>query len=112
MAGMSTWHLFSILRDAPRFIRDTMRGMGRGQFQINIKHENLDHLASELDRSSNRIAFAMLVASTIIGSTMLLSIDAPIFGMPIRYLGFVGYAITFVMAGGLLIAILRSGKLS
>lgn len=112
MAGMSTWHLFSILRDAPRFIRDTMRGMGRGQFQINIKHENLDHLASELDRSSNRIAFAMLVASTIIGSTMLLSIDAQIFGMPIRYLGFVGYAITFVMAGGLLIAILRSGKLS
>ena len=112
MAGMSTWHLFSILRDAPRFIRDTMRGMGRGQFQINIKHENLDHLASELDRSSNRIAFAMLVASTIISSTMLISIDASIFNMPIRYLGFVGYAITFVMAGGLLVATLRSGKLS
>lgn len=114
LAGMSAWHIFSILRDAPRLIRDTMRGMGRGQFQINIKHENLDHLASELDRSSNRIAFAMLVASTIIGSTMLLSMEAdvPIFGVPIRYLGFVGYAITFVMAGGLLIAILRSGKLS
>lgn len=112
--GLSAWHLFSIVRDAPRFIRDTMRGMGRGQFQINIRHENLDHLASELDRSSNRIAFAMLVASTIIGSTMLLSMesDVPVFGVPIRYLGFVGYAITFVMAGGLLIAILRSGKLS
>lgn len=114
LAGMSAWHIFSILRDAPRLIRDTMRGMGRGQFQINIRHENLDHLASELDRSSNRIAFAMLVASTIIGSTMLLSMEAdvPVFGVPIRYLGFVGYAITFVMAGGLLIAILRSGKLS
>lgn len=114
LAGMSAWHIFSILRDAPRFIRNTMRGMGRGQFQINIRHENLDHLASELDRSSNRIAFALLVASTIIGSTMLLSMEAdvPVFGVPIRYLGFVGYAITFVMAGGLLIAILRSGKLS
>lgn len=114
LAGMSAWHVFSILRDAPRFIRDTMRGMGRGEFQINIKHENLDHLASELDRSSNRIAFAMLVASSIIGSTMLLSIatDFSVFGVPIRYLGFVGYAITFVMAAGLLIAILRSGKLS
>ena len=114
MAGMSTWHLFSILRDAPRFIRDTMRGMGRGQFQINIKHENLDHLASEIDRSSNRIAFAMMVASTIIGSTMLLSMEAQIevFHVPLRYLGFVGYALTFVMAAGLLVAILRSGKLS
>ncbi len=54
------------------------------------------------------------VASSIIGSTMLLSIatDFSVFGVPIRYLGFVGYAITFVMAAGLLIAILRSGKLS
>lgn len=114
LAGLSAWHVFSILRDAPRFLRDTMRGMGRGQFQINIKHENLDHLASELDRSSNRIAFAMLVAATIIGSTMLLSIatDFSVFGVPIRYLGFVGYAISFVMSAGLLVAILRSGKLS
>ncbi len=114
IAGLSTWHLASVLRDAPRFLRDTMRGLGRGQFQVNIRHENLDHLASELDRSSNRIAFAMLVASTIIGSTMLLSMPAEvlILGVPIRYLGFVGYALTFVMSAWLLIAILRSGKMS
>jgi ubiquinone biosynthesis protein len=114
MAGLSTWHLASILRDAPRFIRDLMRGIGRGQFQVNIRHENLDHLASELDRSSNRLAFSVLVASTIIGSTMLLSMQAEVslFGMPLRYLGFVGYALTFFMSIWLLVAILRSGKMS
>ncbi|HKQ50035.1 MAG TPA: AarF/ABC1/UbiB kinase family protein [Phycisphaerae bacterium] len=114
IAGLSTWHLASVLRDAPRMLRDVMRGIGRGQFQINIKHENLDYLASELDRSSNRLAFSVLVASTIIGSTMLLSMEAQftVFGVPIRYLGFVGYAITFFMAAWLLIAILRSGKMS
>ena len=114
MAGLSTWHLASIVRDAPRLIRDLMRGIGRGQFQVNIRHENLDHLASELDRSSNRLAFSVLVASTIIGSTMLLGMqtDIPIIGMPIRYLGFLGYALTFCMSAWLLIAILRSGKMS
>ncbi len=114
LAGLSTWHFASILRDAPRILRDTLRGIGRGQFQINIKHENLDYLASELDRSSNRLAFSVLVASTIIGSTMLLSMqdEFKVFGVPIRYLGFVGYAITFIMAAWLLISILRSGKMS
>lgn len=114
LAGVSGLHIASIVRDAPRLIRDLMRGIGRGQFQINIRHENLDYLASELDRSSNRLAFSVLVAATIIGSTMLLSMgsDLTVFGVPIRYMGFVGYAVSFVMAGGLLIAILRSGKMS
>jgi ubiquinone biosynthesis protein len=114
IAGLSTWHLATVLRDAPRVLRDVMRGIGRGQFQINIKHENLDYLASELDRSSNRLAFSVLVASMIIGSTMLLSMEDKfaVFGVPIRYLGFVGYAITFFMAAWLLISILRSGKMS
>jgi len=114
IAGMSAWHLGSILRDAPRFVRDLMRGIGRGQFQINIRHENLDYLISELDRSSNRVAFSVVVASTIIGSSMLLSVetDFTVLGMPIRYLGFAGYGLAFIMAAWLLIAILRSGKMS
>lgn len=114
LAGVSGLHIASIVRDAPRLIRDLMRGIGRGQFQINIRHENLDYLASELDRSSNRLAFSVLVAATIIGSTMLLSMgsELTVFGVPIRYMGFAGYAVSFVMAAGLLIAILRSGKMS
>lgn len=114
VAGLSAWHIASILRDAPRLVRDLMRGIGRGQFQINIKHENLDYLANELDRSSNRIAFSLLAASTMLGSSILLNIEANevIFGIPIRYLGFVGYALTFFMVTWLIIAILRSGKMS
>lgn len=114
LAGVSGLHIASIVRDAPRLIRDLMRGIGRGQFQINIRHENLDYLASELDRSSNRLAFSVLVAATIIGSTMLLSMgsELTVFGVPIRYLGFAGYAVSFIMSAWLLIAILRSGKMS
>lgn len=114
LAGLSTWHIANIVKDAPRLVRDIMRGLGRGHFQVNIKHENLDYLASELDRSSNRLAFSVLVASTIIGSTMLLSMqtEVTVMGIPIRYLGFVGYALSFFMGAWLLIAILRSGKMS
>ncbi|MFQ5430025.1 MAG: hypothetical protein ACE5E1_06910, partial [Phycisphaerae bacterium] len=75
----------------------------------------LDHLARELDRSSNRLAAAVIMASTIVGGSMLLSmpVDVLIFGMvPIRYLGFLGYAAALFLAVWLIIAILRSGKLS
>ncbi len=115
MAGVSAWHLSQVFRDAPRLLRELMRGMGRGRFQVNIKHENLDYLARELDRSSNRLAASIIMASTIIGGTMLLSMerDIEIFRfVPIRWLGFIGYAIASVLAVWLVIAIMRSGKLS
>jgi len=69
-AGISAWHIGAILRDGPRTARQLMRGIGRGRFQINIRHENLDYLARELDRSSNRLASAVIMASTIICGTM------------------------------------------
>ncbi|HVP09816.1 MAG TPA: AarF/ABC1/UbiB kinase family protein [Phycisphaerae bacterium] len=113
IAGISAWHLGNIMRDAPRLIRDVMRGIGRGQFQLHLRHEDLAHLAGEFDRSSNRLAFSVLMASTIIGSSMLLSMDsdAGLLGMPLRYLGFVGYALSFLMAMWLGIAIWRSGRM-
>lgn len=115
MAGVSAWHLGAVLRDAPRLLREVMRGMGRGRFQVNIKHENLDYLARELDRSSNRLAASVIMSATIIGGTMLLSMERDIEILPhvsIRWLGFIGYAIASVMAVWLVIAIMRSGKLS
>ena len=113
--GISAWHVAGILRDAPRLLREFMRGMGRGRFQVNIKHENIDYLARELDRSSNRLAASVVIAATVVGGSMLLSIDenVRIFTLiPVRYLGLVGYAIASFMAVWLIIAILRSGKLS
>jgi ubiquinone biosynthesis protein len=114
MMAMSSWHILNIVRDAPRLVRDIMRGMGRGHFQINIRHENIDYLASELDRSSNRLAFSVLMAATIVGSSMVLSMatEVKILHFPIRYLAFGGYFLSFVMGIGLLIAIIRSGKMS
>ncbi|HRW54217.1 MAG TPA: hypothetical protein P5081_15200, partial [Phycisphaerae bacterium] len=114
-AGISAWHVAGILREGPRLVRDVMRGVGKGRFQINIKHENLDYLARELDRSSNRLASAIIMASTIICGTMLLSMskEIMIFGwLPLRYLGLFGYLIASGMAVWLVVAIMRSGKLS
>lgn len=112
--GFGAWHLLNVLRDAPRMLRDLMRRGSRGQLQVTIRHQNLDHLASELDRSSNRLAFSILMAATFIGSSLVISrpITETLFRLPLRYFGLAGYVVSFFMAVWLVIAILRSGKLS
>jgi len=115
--GMGLWHTVNILMNAPAQIRDMMRRMAKGQMEFKVVHENIDNLAREMDRSSNRLAFSIIIASLILGSSMLVTMEKGsqevIFGLVnLRYLGFMGYFAAFLMGLGLLIAIARSGKMS
>ena len=88
--------------------------MGRGKWQINIRHENLDRLTSELDRSSNRMAFSIVIAAVIVGSSVVISSEAriPVLDVPLQWVGIAGYLFAGVLGIGLLWAIIRSGRLS
>ena len=113
LMGMSTWHILNIAKTGPRQLRDALRGLARGQWQINIRHQNLDTLANEVDRASNRMAFSIVIAATIMGSSMLVGVEGTtLFGLPISYLAVAGYIAAGMMGLGLVVAILRSGKLS
>ncbi|HPD32538.1 MAG TPA: AarF/ABC1/UbiB kinase family protein, partial [Phycisphaerae bacterium] len=61
-AAMSGWHLLNFLKGFPSQLRDVSRRMARGKWQINIRHQNLDFLANEIDRASNRLSFAVITA--------------------------------------------------
>ena len=113
-AGVSLWHIFSIIKSAPEQLHRALRRVSQGKWQINIRHENLDRLTRELDRSSNRMAFAVVIAAVIIGSSVVISADATliVLGIPIQWIGIAGYLFAGVLGVGLLWAILRSGRLS
>lgn len=113
--GVSAWHLVNVLRQGPKQIRHLLRRMSRGEWQVNIRHQNLDHLANELDRSSNRVAFAMVIAATIVGSSMIVTSDpqqTSVLGVPLPVLGLAGYLFAGIMGVALVWAIWRSGKMS
>lgn len=113
MMGVSLWHVLNILKNAPAQVRSAIRRLARGQWEVRIQHLNLDRLARELDRSSNRVALALIISSTIIGSSMMLAAqtEARIFGFELRWFGVVGYVAAGLMGLGLVWAIFRSGKL-
>jgi len=112
--GMAAgYHLMSILEQGPRQIRQLARKLMRGRLQLVFRHENLDRFITELDRSSNRIAFAMIVAATILGSAILLQArtgpNVP--GTEVPILGILGFLVAGFLGTWLAIAILRSGRL-
>ncbi|NOX60109.1 MAG: hypothetical protein GXP29_14780 [Planctomycetes bacterium] len=112
--GVTLWHFMSMIRTAPSQLRAALRRVGSGKWQVNIRHENLDRLINELDRSSNRMSFAIVIAAVIVGSSVVVStdVDFPVLGIDIQWFGVAGYLFAGVLGLRLLWAIYRSGRLS
>ena len=83
-----------------------------GQIQMRVHHEHLDNLVKTLDKSSNRISFALIIAALLVGSSMLVSQEGRLFGLlDMQTLGFLGFIVAAIMGIWLLLSIMQSRKL-
>ena len=112
-AGIAVWQILGVLRSAPGQIKAILRQLARGQWELNVQHQNLDRLTNELDRSSNRLAISIVIAAVIVGSSVVVGTagELPFLSISLRSLGVVGYLIAAVLGLGLVWAIFRSGRL-
>jgi ubiquinone biosynthesis protein len=112
-ATLLSWDLISIIRRAPGQLREALRRVAAGSWELHVRHENIERLIKELDRSSNRLAFSIVIAAIIVGSSVVISADTELtpFGIDIQYFGILGYLIAGVLGLGLSWAIFRSGRL-
>jgi ubiquinone biosynthesis protein len=95
----------------PFELRKITQKVGRGELSFTLEHRGLEKLILELDRASNRISFALVVAAIIVGSSLIMRMDVGpyLFGYPV--LGIVGYVMAGFLGIWLVIAILRSGRM-
>lgn len=95
----------------PKDVKEFINRINRNKFKIDLEHRGLERLINDLDKSSNRISFSLVIAALIIGSSLIMQIDKGpmLFGFPI--LGLFGYSVAAFLGFGLAIAILRSGRL-
>lgn len=100
------------LSDLPSDAKAIVKKMRAGSFQIEFRHRNLEQLYRTFDVISNRVSSAILVASLIIGSSLIVLADIPpyVFGN-VPVIGFVGFLISGLVALWLVISILRHGKM-
>jgi ubiquinone biosynthesis protein len=103
--------LRELLVNFPFEIRRIARNLRKGDLSISFHHKGLEHLILELEKASNRLAFALIIAALIVASSLIMTrpIGMTILGVPA--LGLVGYVTAGVLGIWLVIAILRSGKL-
>ncbi len=109
-AAHSLEELASAVHAVPLHLDAIGRRAREGRLQVQFVHQNLEHLVAEMDRSSNRIAFALIIAAIVIGSSIVMEVGgATVYGVSI--LGLVGFFTAGILGVGLAIAIVRSGRL-
>lgn len=82
---------------------------GRAKFQLQVS--NLNRSVNIVNKAVNRLVFALIIASMIIGSSLILNTNVGPKIYNISIIGIVGYGIAAVMGFWLLISIIKSGNL-
>ena len=101
----------NMMRDLPVQLNQILHKLQRGNLKVDVESYGLEHLSRELDRVSHRLSFSLIIAALIVGSsTLVMQGTGPkLFGY--GALGIVGYLIAGILGLGLVVSILRSGKL-
>jgi ubiquinone biosynthesis protein len=100
-----------LLIDTPKQVNRLLRKSLRNEVSFKIDPIGMEKLIKDIDRSSNRLAFSVVVGAIIVGSSMLMQSDigGKILGMPT--VGAIGFLVAIVLGLRLLISIIRSGRM-
>lgn len=102
----------SFLLALPEHLGQLLRKAIEGTLRVEFKHKGLEELESRLDKITNRLAFALIIGASLIGSSIIAvskQTSTGILGLPL--LGLIGYVVAIVLGMWLLISIIRSGRL-
>jgi len=100
-----------LLRDLPTEARDILARIQQGEIKIKFEHEGLNPMLETIDRTSNRMVFAIVLASLVIGSSLIVLSGVPPKWHEIPIIGIVGFLAAGIIAFGLLFSILRHGRM-
>jgi ubiquinone biosynthesis protein len=83
----------------------------RDDLHLKMTHIGLDRFITDMDRSSNRITFGLIIAAMLLSSAIMQSsgVGTRIFGMSV--LGLISFFLAFLLGIWLIISIIRSGRL-
>jgi len=81
----------------------------QGKLQVRVHHEHLENLTKTLDKSSNRISFALIIAALLVASSLLVAQEGMVLGLlSFQTMGVLGYIIAAIIGIWLIISIIRS----
>lgn len=99
-----------VARDMPSNLNRVVKKAAEDRFRIEFMHRGLEDFMGEVDRSSNRLTFAVIMASLVIGSSLVMSSGGGPVVMDYPLLGIAGFVIASILGLWLAVQIIRSGK--
>jgi len=100
-----------LVEELPSDLRAILNKFRRGDFQMHVQHEHLDNLVRTLDKSSNRLSFALIIAALLVASSMLVAQTELVLGwIRLQTLGVIGYCVAAVLGLWLLWSIMRGWR--
>ncbi len=100
-----------LFRDIPEEVQAIMGQLRHGKMKIEFEHRGLTSFQTALDRISNRISFAIVLASQIIGSSLIILSDIPPKWKDIPLIGLGGFIVAGLMGLRLIMSIIRHGRM-
>ena len=95
----------------PDTMRNILQKLRRGELGVNIHHQGLDRLIRELDKSTNRLSFSLIIAAIIVASSLIIQINRGPTFFGLSAFGLTGYVLAGLLGLWLVTAIMKSGKL-
>ena len=108
------WHTLrrtlAVAEQLPHDAARLLRNARRGKVQVGIELAHLKRVGDQIDRAANRLAMALVIASLVIGSSIVMTVQGgpTLFGLPV--FGFLGFAGAVVCGLWLIRAIWRSSR--
>ena len=103
--------LLEVIKYFPDDFRAIFRLARKGRFKIELQHHGLENLRLTQDQASNRLSFSIVLASLIIGSSVIVHSGIPPTWHGIPLIGLAGYLVAGIMGFWLLITILKKGMM-
>jgi ubiquinone biosynthesis protein len=100
-----------MLAELPGEIRRIARQLQSGNARVVFKHEGLEPVTNSLERTANRLAFALVLAALIIGSSLILQSRIPPLVGDVSIIGVLGFLFAALMGVWLIISMIRHGRM-
>jgi ubiquinone biosynthesis protein len=95
----------------PRDLLELARLLRQEQLTVRVEPLGLDRILATHDQTSNRVAFAVIIAALLIGSALIVISNTPPLIWGISAIGLAGFLLALILGLWLLVAILRKGSL-
>ncbi len=98
--------LMRLAHTMPRHLGTTLEKLSKNELQVNMHHGGIDHLITELDRSSNRLVIGLVLSALIVASALIIRTGAEILWFSIP-----AFVLSSLLGIWLIYGVFRSGRL-